>query len=269
MMESHQGPHADTEALSAFIDGELGAEERLATTEHLRVCDACRAELESLRRANAMLASLPPKSLSSEASRELRKAVLEKAPGRRRRQRWGAVAGAIGLAAAVLIGVVVLPDLLGRPGTVDEEAAELAAFPSSFADASELEAAVRDDPEVTRALDAYTVSDVAGTQESEVGRLSAPSEAEQADAPSGSASLEADSSPTTQEGCLRLVLSKVDYPMIPVLSRSITYQGVDSFLYVFAWTDDDRPDAPLDRIQIWVMTASECTQQLYLSYRSG
>jgi hypothetical protein len=51
------------EQLSALLDNELPAAERARLEAHLQSCAACRAELESLRRASALLRALPQPAL--------------------------------------------------------------------------------------------------------------------------------------------------------------------------------------------------------------
>ncbi len=51
------------EQLSALLDNELPAAERAELEAHLQSCAACRAELESLRRASALLRALPQPAL--------------------------------------------------------------------------------------------------------------------------------------------------------------------------------------------------------------
>jgi hypothetical protein len=51
------------EQLSALLDNELAAAERAELEAHLQSCATCRAELESLRRARALLRALPQPAL--------------------------------------------------------------------------------------------------------------------------------------------------------------------------------------------------------------
>ena len=260
-------PHVGNEELSAFIDSELDATERTMVEDHLKHCGTCRSDLESLRKANSALASLPPPKLSADASRALRQSVRDKASPGRLRFRWGAAAGVVGLAAAVIIGILVIPNLRGDPGLVGTAPETLLA--SSYDDDKELAEAVEQDPTVKEALGRYTVGDVGVAQDEEVSRLTGEEDsAASEEAPESSeGSLFGESEATTQEGCLRLVLSKLPYAMIPILTKPITYKGTESWLYVFAWTNQQRDDAPLDRIQIWVMDRTGCNQLYYLSFR--
>ena len=49
----------DAERVTAFVDGELDADAASAITEHLRACDACRAQANAERSLRARLRSLP------------------------------------------------------------------------------------------------------------------------------------------------------------------------------------------------------------------
>ncbi len=51
------------EQLSALLDNELNEQEREQLAAHLRTCSACRAELESMRRARALVRALPQPAL--------------------------------------------------------------------------------------------------------------------------------------------------------------------------------------------------------------
>lgn len=67
--------HGDLDLLSAYLDGELGGEERRAVEDHLAVCPGCRAELDGLRRVIGRLASLeraaPPPVLAGRVARRV------------------------------------------------------------------------------------------------------------------------------------------------------------------------------------------------------
>ena len=55
--------HGDGEMLSAFIDGELGAEESEAVRQHASFCDICRRQLDSLRAAKTLLSRAPRRAM--------------------------------------------------------------------------------------------------------------------------------------------------------------------------------------------------------------
>jgi anti-sigma factor RsiW len=68
-------PHAPTELLSAYLDGELPAGDGLRVEEHLALCPSCRAELASLHRVIDSLRRLertaPPPALAQHVQRRI------------------------------------------------------------------------------------------------------------------------------------------------------------------------------------------------------
>ena len=52
-------PHLE-EDISAYISGELGAEERAAVEKHLAECAACRDQYKTLRDLQSVLSDAPP-----------------------------------------------------------------------------------------------------------------------------------------------------------------------------------------------------------------
>jgi len=84
------------EALSAYLDGESTAEEKIAVEEHLKKCPYCRAELEDLKTTKALVGDLKrteaPSLLWSRIETEIqRKKVV---PFRRKVSRFAASAAA-------------------------------------------------------------------------------------------------------------------------------------------------------------------------------
>jgi hypothetical protein len=75
--------HGDWDLLSAYVDGELAAEERRAVEDHLAACPGCRAELDGMRRVASRLRSLeraaPPPLLADRVARRV--AVAARQPG--------------------------------------------------------------------------------------------------------------------------------------------------------------------------------------------
>lgn len=58
-----QDRHLTTARLSAFIDGQLSAEEQVQSEEHLRTCEVCQQQLAELRQTIALLHALPQSKL--------------------------------------------------------------------------------------------------------------------------------------------------------------------------------------------------------------
>jgi len=112
--------HLDEERIDAAIDGaELAPNE----VEHLRACDACRAQVDRLRTLRANLAALPR---SIEPNVDGWPRVRETVRVRRARRRTFISAASLALAAAVLFAIVRIaptPDAVTPP--VAAELAEL------------------------------------------------------------------------------------------------------------------------------------------------
>jgi hypothetical protein len=98
--------HPDTEALSAFLDGEAPEVEA-----HAAACTRCRQQLDALARVRAAVGGPVPspdprhRDAAIAAALEAATAAESRGPGRSRRRRLVAAAGAV--AAAIVVGVVV------------------------------------------------------------------------------------------------------------------------------------------------------------------
>ena len=91
--------------LSAFVDGEATADERLFVEEHLAGCAPCREELASITSAREAVRALPMAAAPSTAIRPARRPLLRPAFA------WAA-SGVV--AAALAVGLAVAP---GGEGT--------------------------------------------------------------------------------------------------------------------------------------------------------
>ena len=117
-------PHADTELLSAYLDGEVPAPERAGLEQHLASCAECSARKSVLEGVIRSVRGLPPVTTTEAEHRAIRGAVLEGAGARRsppglapesrpvlkRRLAWKLVAASAGVAAALagIVGIVAL-----------------------------------------------------------------------------------------------------------------------------------------------------------------
>ena len=113
--------HPDTEALSAFLDGEAPE-----VDTHVAGCAECRGQLDALARVRSAVAApvLPPAASTRDAAiAAALDAVGRPTPGRRRQ--WTVVVAAGAVAAALLVGLVVT-----RVGT-SSRSAKTAAGPVS------------------------------------------------------------------------------------------------------------------------------------------
>lgn len=90
------------EQLSAYLDGELSAEEITKLNEHLASCGRCVVDLEEMQRVRMAVRSLPilelPRGIVTEADAEV-------VPLRRNR---GFLVGAAAAAAAVVIAIAAI-----------------------------------------------------------------------------------------------------------------------------------------------------------------
>jgi anti-sigma factor RsiW len=75
--------------LSAYIDGELTGEEQLKIQEHLRQCDECAEEHESLLMTKRLICSLKMKEPREELEARILNAVAQEVAPSRRRFPWG------------------------------------------------------------------------------------------------------------------------------------------------------------------------------------
>ncbi len=91
--------------LSAFVDGRLSVRARARVQRHLEECQACRADLDSLRHTVAVLRSAPvlkpPRSFFLPASEALRQRQVQ-----RRRLSYGYLQAATAVATVMLVLVV-------------------------------------------------------------------------------------------------------------------------------------------------------------------
>ena len=104
--------------LSPYVDGKLSAQESRRLEEHLAQCRACRDELEELRATVQAMAELPlveaPRSFALTAAPRRVEALRPAA----RRLEFGLRAATV--AAAFVLAIVAVGDLLGLPGGGEE-----------------------------------------------------------------------------------------------------------------------------------------------------
>jgi hypothetical protein len=100
-------PHADTELLSAYLDGEVPTSERAGIEEHLASCAECSARKSALEGVIRSVGGLPPVTVTEAEHLAIRRAVLE-APGARglKHGRAWRVFAATAAVAAVLAGIL-------------------------------------------------------------------------------------------------------------------------------------------------------------------
>lgn len=259
--------HPALEELNDHVDGELSDNQESELVAHLAGCDTCRAAVASIRRAVATLASLEPPSLTAADHRALRTRLLETKPTRVSPAWKAALGGVAVLAVIAALAFLFVPRPqesaeLGRLGTDSAAQGE----PLVFTSDAEIRDVVSSQPEVKAAAGRYRVLDVGSRQEPAIERavtaLSARSDSES----SGGTYEQAPSKPAADrsaESCVRKVLQTQPHAMLPLLARPAKYKGADAWVVVFAWTPSAEEDAPLDRLQVWVLSPKDCATLNY------
>lgn len=97
----------DLTALSAYLDGELDADETRSVAVHLAACPACAARVAELQALSAGFRALPEESLGYDLAGviEGRLADTRRPPAKPRRVGWMGWPLAVGAAASIAAGV--------------------------------------------------------------------------------------------------------------------------------------------------------------------
>ena len=94
--------------LSAYIDDEVTADERLLVERHLVDCARCTQELETLRQTVSWLRAMPPVAVPRPLTLRMEDVGLSPAEPPRRRSWWQAVAAPVWVGAAAALACVLL-----------------------------------------------------------------------------------------------------------------------------------------------------------------
>lgn len=271
--------HETDEALSAHLDEEDGAADRARIESHLSLCDECSFRSQMMQQARAAVSRLAEVGPTPDESRSIRLAVIE---GKKRKvlPRVWALAGGV---AMVVAGFTVYAALHQRTPQQTTGAAlsrfDEASAPLVFGSDEEVRKAVMSMSEVTEGAARYRVSDV-GTKQSGILALYGHSEtpkAAGAPAPAEksaqqSSDLALDSGETgvrlSKGDCLAAILRSRPYAMMPVLAREVRFKSTSAWLFVYAWTSSTSARAPLDRIQVWIISTPDCSPDRPLYYAS-
>jgi hypothetical protein len=110
--------HLQDELLTAALDGTLSAADREVVDAHLEVCAQCREDLELARGAREALRSLPdeirpPIDVAAAVASELAGGQAPGAGAPSGPPRWYRAAGLVAAAAAIVLGVMILPRVTG------------------------------------------------------------------------------------------------------------------------------------------------------------
>jgi Putative zinc-finger len=154
-------PHADTELLSAYLDGEVPTSERAGLEEHLASCPQCSARKSALEGVIRSVGGLPPVTTTEAEHLAIRRAVLEGAGARgpdwalKRARAWKIFA-ATAAVAAVVAGILsfVLVKASGPKVTSTASAPAPSASPAlpSLANDAEVRSYARTQPGVSTFL---------------------------------------------------------------------------------------------------------------------
>lgn len=272
--------HRDLEDLSAWLDGELGAEDVQGLEAHLQGCDECRTRLEAIRRPTVVLRATEAPAMTADETRQLRQQVTAKM-GRRSREKTLAWAGGLATAAAAVLGLFLVWPFAGteRSQPTTEALSEAEEQSASFSSDEAVAEFVK-----TRVLphEGWTVADVGEHQEERIelftasqGRLTAggPSQedggeqrlqtGDTSDSPASEVKITSSS-----RACVMEVLGSQPYPMMPLMVRAVSYKDRPGYLMAFAYSKSaDEDDQPLDWVQVWVVDRARCEELLFLSFK--
>lgn len=269
--------HIKTETLSAHLDQETTEEERLSIPAHLRQCPACAEQLANLTRAKQAMSSLEQIALTADEQRTLRTIVLDrsriKASRAPRPRRALAAFWAVASGVAVVAGMIVFANVGTRnnkeiSGIGGTDTAAILQFESP----EQVRTMVEGWAEVGQGIKQYRVSDVGAHQEEAIKALAPNTSSDPA--PRGTQDpevvqvpLDADYPQGSDQRCLRSVLQLQRHPTMPLVVRQATFKTAPAWLLVYVWTPNLNDDAPLDRLQYWLVNPSDCAALNYSSSR--
>lgn len=277
--------HETNEALSAYLDDEVDEAQRARIEVHLQMCTECSATRARLQGAAGATAALPEVTPTADESRAIRLAVIERAAKSRRfAPRAWALIGGVAVVAAGVAGY----GLLNRGGPENVTQAGTAEGPAlAFLSEREVKITVESLKEVKQGAGRYTVDDVGAKQSKALASFDTSADDEAAESTTTSRTTYGATSSEARTGekqpasgiaragpeadlgdCLRIVLSSQPYPMMPVLARAATFKDAPAWLLVYAWTASTDPNAPLDRIQVWLVDRTRCSPDAALYYAS-
>lgn len=287
--------HFSLDALSAYLDAEVGTGERAQIEQHLVTCAGCAATTRRLRSAAGTLGCLDPVQMTVDEHRSLRQAVLRAhsnvAPDQRARRGFGrlqwSLAGAFAVIAVAVLGFAVLrPVTSPETGadSVTEAMAPAENAPLSFETDEQIRSAVLALPEVNGARNRFRVEDAGSPPASafmprnggdaapnnstpeaapEAFSKAAPQAAEDSAAGSassaeGSAADESTFSQAAGQNCLGAVAGTQTDPLVPLVVRQATYKADPAWLLVYATTSAPFPDKILDEIEAILIGPAAC-----------
>ncbi|MGH2811339.1 MAG: hypothetical protein ACRDI1_01320, partial [Actinomycetota bacterium] len=172
-----------------------------------------------------------------------------------------ALAGGLGLVLAAFVAIAVFFGGSQRT-SLDRSAEEAAPAVGSLASQdlsseAEIAEAVRSDSEVAEKRRAYTVADVGASQESALRAFASSGEP-------GDRLGAAESDRAGERSlafCLEAILRTQRRPTMPASAAAVIYQGEPAYLLIYVYTDSNAHDAPLDKVQVWVVDRVGCERE--------
>ena len=271
--------HEELETLSAYIDDEVVTEERFRIDEHLESCPTCKRNFDVLEAARRAITRLDDVAPTAEESRAIRRFLLDY-QGRKRRfsvvapgasmRRWQRtpVWGFAGV--VVLVVTVFALSNLPRPGnrsTTVNESPKLstsdAAF--AFADPQQTLNTISSWEVVKQGVDRWKVQDVGTHQQTELAKIrpleggTEPQESGGADGPTVTTlPIDRQYPAGSYRECMGSTLKSQKNPTMPIAVRKATYKKEPAWLMVYVWSTTNAAEAPLDRVQFWLVSPQDC-----------
>jgi Putative zinc-finger len=239
--------HPD-DLLVALEDGEIAPGDRAVLERHLASCARCREELALARAARAALATVP----EDEAPADVGAAAVSQAGAVRSGSpwyRWGAAA--VGVAAAILLAVIVLPDIGSggaQPTSERAAGASVAASPTVVRPASGIESQDTN-------YDATSIAGIADSYHGYAWRVAATEGAPVPAAPQTDAGLSFGSSVDTATGCLHRASSGAGGQLVRLIRAR--YQGTPAYIGVYLMGPG--ADQAADSVRVLVVPVGSCT----------
>jgi hypothetical protein len=265
--------HYPDEQLSAYLDGEVEADEREQIDSHLKSCPECSGRLEGMRSAMAAMSALPEVAPTSDETRALRQVLIDKKPrGSLVARRAWTLAGGLALIVAAFVGFLVLGPSGRRDFTASPSRQAKTVASTAMSSPEEVAAAVNADSEVKANLGRYKVSDVP-KQEQSLQAFDDVKAAQPAAAPQSESSAQSKAepaagtaSPTTEPQkslgtCLRAWLARQKLPTIPITGKAIEYQGRPAWLLIYAYSRSTSAESPLNLIQVYIVSRANCDKE--------
>ena len=244
-------PHAELDQLSAYIDGELDAQERASVDAHLPTCAECRSTLDALKATIADLGTLPELAPTEQDSWALRSAIAQ---ARKPVRRWQRMVVAAGSVAAV--GIAIAAFVFSGGGNADKslEALRNAGGQALTAGGTAVPIYTSSENFTLEAAHQHLLA-VSGKVTNKDSRMVAPTAANEsgsaADAQFDVLSAGAPSARVQSQidRCVDVVTRSTQQLLTPFRYEVVTFEKKPAFFLIFSTTD---------RFELWVVGRDRC-----------